>query len=91
MGQRRTAERIKRVLREIDRDLLKGLTVANACRKHGVSEPSFCRWRQPPHPAQPDEARQVKELSAEVERLKLLVADLLLDKTMLQEVAKKKW
>jgi putative transposase len=89
MGKRRTAEQIKQVLREIDRDLLKGLSVADACRKHGINESSFYRWRQQLHPAQPDEARQVKELSAEVERLKLLVADLLLDKTMLQEVAQK--
>jgi hypothetical protein len=38
-----------------------------------------------------DEGRRVRELETEVERLKLLVAELLLDKKMLQDVAKKKW
>ncbi len=38
-----------------------------------------------------DDARRVRELQVEVERLKLLVAELLLDKRMLQDVAKKKW
>jgi putative transposase len=91
MRKRRTAEQIKRMLGEIDRDLTKGLTVIDACRKHGITESSYYRWRQRLDPTQPDEARQVKELTAEVERLKRLVADLLLDKTMLLEVAKKKW
>jgi hypothetical protein len=38
-----------------------------------------------------DDARRVRTLETEVERLKLLVAELLLDKRMLQDVAKKKW
>jgi transposase-like protein len=38
MGKRRTADQIKRLLREADRDLAKGLTVSDACRKLGVSE-----------------------------------------------------
>jgi putative transposase len=78
-------------LREADRDLVKGLTVADVCRKLGITETSFYRWRQRFDPAAVDEARRVRELEAEVERLKLLVAELLLDQKMLQEVAKKKW
>jgi transposase-like protein len=91
MGKRRTPEQIQRLLREADRDLAKGLTVADVCRKLGISQNAYYRWRQRFDPAQVDEARRVRELEAEVERLKLLVAELLLDKKMLQDVAKKKW
>ena len=91
MGKRRTREQIQRLLREADRDLAKGLTVADFCRKIGVSENSYYRWRQRHDPAKVDDARRIRELQVEVERLKLLVAELLLDKRMLQDVAKKKW
>jgi putative transposase len=91
MSKRRTAEQIVRVLREADRDLAKGLTVADVCRKLGIAENTYYRWRQLHDPAKVDDARRVRELETEVERLKLLVAELLLDKKMLQEVAKKKW
>jgi putative transposase len=91
MGKRRTPEQIQRLLREADRDLAKGLTVADVCRKLGIVETSFYRGRQRFDPARVDEARRARQLEAEVERLKLLVAELLLDKKMLQDVAKKKW
>lgn len=91
MGKRRTAEQIIRLLREADRDLAKGLTVADVCRKLGVSENTYYNWRRRHDPAKADDARRVRELEAEVERLKRLVAELLLDKQMLQDVAKKKW
>jgi putative transposase len=91
MGKRRTADQIKRLLREADRDLAKGLTVSDACRKLGVSENTFYRWQQRHNPAQVDDGRRVRELEVEVERLKLLLAEVMLDKQMLQDVAKKKW
>ena len=91
MSKRRTAEQIGRLLREANRDLAKGLTVADVCRKLGITENSYYRWRQQHDPVKVDEARRVPELEAEVERLKILVAELLLDKKMLQDVAKKKW
>ena len=91
MGKRRTREQIQRLLREANRDLAKGLTVGDVCRKIGVSQTSYHRWRQHFDPAQIDDARRIRELQVEVERLKLLIAELLLDKRMLQDVAKKKW
>jgi putative transposase len=91
MGKRRTAEQIQRLLREAERDLAKGLTVSDVCRKLGVSQNAYYRWRQQHDPAQVDDARRVRELQVEVERLKRLVAELMLDKQMLQDVAKKKW
>jgi putative transposase len=91
MGKRRTREQIERLLREADRDLVKGLTVGDFCRKAGISQNTYYRWRLRFHTAKVDEGRRVRELESEVERLKLLVAELLLDKKMLQDVAKKKW
>jgi putative transposase len=91
MSKRRTAEQIVRLLREADRDLAKGLSVADICRKLGIGANSYYRWRQQHDPAQVDDSRRIRELETEVERLKLLVAELLLDKKMLQDVAKKKW
>ena len=91
MGKRRTAEQIQRLLREADRDLAKGLTITDVCRKLGISQNAYYRWRLRFDPAKVDESRVIRELQAEVERLKLLVAELLLDQRMLQDVAKKKW
>lgn len=91
MAKRRSADQIQRLLREADRDLTKGLLVGDVCRKLGISQNTYYRWRERFNPAQVDDARRVRELSVEVERLKRLVAELMLDKQMLQDVAKKKW
>ena len=61
------------------------------CRQHGIAEATFYRWRQQHDPAKVDDTRRVRQLEGEVERLKRLVAELMLDKQMLQDVAKKKW
>jgi len=91
MGKRKKPEEIKRLLAEAERGLSRGLSVADVCRKLGVSEATYHRWRHRFRAAQPDDARKVKELETEIARLKELVAELLLDKRMLQDVAKKKW
>jgi putative transposase len=91
MGKRRTADQIRRVLREVDRDRAKGLAIGDVCRKLGISENTYHRWKRQHDCAQVDDARRVRELESDVERLKRLCADLMLDKQMLQDVAKKKW
>jgi putative transposase len=91
MGKRKKPEEIKRLLGEAERDLARGLSVADVCRKMGVSEATYHRWRARFGAAKTDDSRKVKELESEVERLKLLVAEVLLDKRMLQDVVKKKW
>jgi putative transposase len=91
MGKRKKPEQIQRLLAEAERDLARGLSVADVCRKIGVSEATYHRWRQRFSAARNDESRRVKQLEAEVARLKELVAELSLDKKMLQDVAKKKW
>jgi putative transposase len=91
MSKRRTADQIQRLLREADHDLAKGLTVSDVCRKFGIAHNTYYRWRQQHDPAQVDDSRRLRELQTEVERLKRLVAELMLDKQMLQDIAKKKW
>ncbi|HEU5117777.1 MAG TPA: transposase [Isosphaeraceae bacterium] len=91
MKKRRDASEIARLLREVDRDLAKGLTVGDICRKIGIAQSTYFRWRKWHHPAHVDADRRCRELESEVERLKRLVAELMLDKQMLQDVAKKKW
>ena len=93
MKKRRDKDQVAQVLREADRDLAKGLTVADVCRKIGVAQTTFYRWRPRHDPAQVDTDQPTlhRELETEVDRLKRLVAELLLDKRMLQDIAKKKW
>ena len=89
MRRRRTAEEVARALREADHDLAKGLTISDIRRKQGIAEATYYRWRQQHDPAQVDTDRRCRELERETDRLKRLVAELLLDKQMLQEIAKK--
>jgi putative transposase len=90
MQKRRTADEVVRLLRDFDRDLAKGLAVSDVCRKAGIAETTSYRWRKRQDPAQVDADRRCRELESEVERLKRLVAELMLDKQMLQDIAKKK-
>jgi putative transposase len=90
MRRRRTAEEVTRLLREADHDLAKGLTVSDICRKQGIGQATYYKWRQRHASGQDDTDRRCRELEGEGDRLKRLVADLLLDKAMLQEIAKKK-
>ena len=91
MAKRRTPEQIQKLLQDADRDLAKGLTAAHVCRKLGISEQTYYRWRNLAAGEPGSDARRLRELEAEVKRLKTLVADLALEKQMLQEVARKKW
>ena len=63
-----------------------GLKVEEVCRKLGVSQNTFYRWRKKYGPMQPSEIKRLKQLEDENKRLKSIVADLTLDKAMLQEV-----
>lgn len=67
-----------------------GVSVGEVCRKVGVSEQTYYRWRKRYGGMMPSEMKRLKQLEEENMRLKRLVADLSLDKEMLQEVVRKK-
>jgi putative transposase len=89
--KRHSAEEVIIKLRQADADLAQGLTVGQVCQKLAVSEQTLHRWRHQYGGLKQDEAKRLKELEAENVRLKRLVAELALDKQMLQEVSQKKW
>lgn len=68
-----------------------GTPVAEICRRLGVSEASFYRWKKVYAGMGVAEIRRLKQLEDENAKLKRLVADLTLDKTMLQDALRKKW
>lgn len=67
-----------------------GVAVAGICRQAGITEQTFYRWKKQYVGLEVDQVRQLKQLQEENSRLKKLVAELSLDKTMLQDVLSKK-
>ncbi len=88
MRTRHTPEQIIRKLREADVDLAGGLPVPEICKKLGVSEQTYYRWRNQYGGMKADEMKRLKDLEKENTRLKALVAELSLDKAILQEALK---
>jgi putative transposase len=68
-----------------------GTSVGEVVRKMGISEQTFYRWKKKYGGLGPSELRKLKQLEEENRRLKQMVADLSLDKHMLQEVLSKKF
>jgi putative transposase len=68
-----------------------GVGVDELCREHGVSRGTFYRWRSKYGGLEVDDAKRLKSLEEENRQLKRLVADLTLDKQMLQDVLSRKW
>ncbi|AOI85422.1 transposase [Burkholderia cepacia] len=68
-----------------------GMPVADVIRQVGISEQTFYRWKKQYAGMQSDQVRELKQLQEENARLKKLVAELSLDKAILQAVASKKW
>jgi putative transposase len=68
-----------------------GTPVEEICRKLGVSQATFFRWRKRYGDLGVPEIRELRQLREENRKLKQLVADLSLDKTILQESLRKKW
>lgn len=67
-----------------------GIPVDEICRKYGVSKQTFYRWRSKYGGLTANELRRLRELEQENRRLKQIVADLTLDKQILQDVLSKK-
>ena len=83
-----TTEMIIKKLREAEVLLSKGETVEQICRKLGVSDVTYYRWRKEYGGMRVEQARKLKELEQENTRLKKLVADLSLDNSILKEAAR---
>jgi putative transposase len=79
-------EQIVAVLKQVEL----GLTVADVTRQLGISEQTFYRWKKLYSGLQSDQVRELKQLQEENGRLKRVVAELTLDKAMLQDVLQKK-
>ena len=89
--KRFTVEQIINHLREADVLLAQGETVGSVCRRIGVSEQSYYRWRKEYGGLKVDQARRFKDLEQENARLKRAVAELTLDKQILKEAAEGNW
>jgi putative transposase len=79
-------EAILRVLREAE----SGETVVEVCRKHGISQQTFYLWKKKYSGLGLSELRELRQLREENGKLKRLVADLSLDRHILQEIVAKK-
>jgi putative transposase len=84
--KRYSAEQIVYSLRQVE----SGSAAVEICRKLGVSEQTFYRWKKKYSGVGVSELRELRQLREENRKLKLLVADLSLDKHILQEVLSKK-
>ena len=68
-----------------------GTPVRELCRKHGITETTFYRWRAKYDGLHVSDAKRFRALEDENRRLKRLVADLSLDNAMLKDVVGRKW
>jgi putative transposase len=85
--KRFSVEQIVAVLKQAEL----GMAVADIIRQVGISEQTFYRWKKQYAGMQSDQVRELKQLQDENARLKKLVAELSLDKAILQDVAAKNW
>ena len=86
--KRHDPEQVIKKLREADAMLASGKTIGQACQALEVSEQTFHRWRNQYGGMKAGEAKRLKELEDENKRLKKVVAELALDKDILQEALK---
>src|SRR3954447_15117911 len=86
--RRHTPEQVIRKLREADRMLGEGRSIAEVCKALEVSEPTYHRWRNQYGGMKADDAKRLEELERENARLKRIVADQALETQALKEIAK---
>jgi putative transposase len=82
-----TEEQIIRILKEQE----SGIITADLCRRHGIGESTFYKWKSKYGGMEVSDAKRLKSLEDENRRLKSLLADAHLDISMLKEVNSKKW
>ena len=84
-GKRFTAEKVINMLREAEVLLSTGKTAGEVCRELNISEQTYYRWRKEYGGMRVDQAKKLKLLEQENQRLKALVADLSLDNAILRD------
>jgi transposase-like protein len=89
--KRYSVEQIVAKLREAERLEAQGLTVAQRCKRLGISDQTFFRWRIKYGALKEDEAHRLRALETENSRLKKIVAEQALDISMLKEVSRGKF
>jgi putative transposase len=82
-----TVEQMAHALKRVEG----GVVVGEVCRELGITEATFYRWKKKFGGISTPELRELRQLRDENRRLKAVVADLTLDRTMLQEALRKKW
>lgn len=80
-------EQIAFVLKQVEM----GASIEDVCRKIGISEQTYYRWKTKYNGLLPSDVKKLKQLEEENRKLKQLVAELSLDKSMLQDVLSKKF
>lgn len=86
-SKRYKVEDVVRHLREADVQLSQGVTVAEVIRRLGVNKVTYYRWRREFGGMKIDQAKKLKDLERENQRLKKIVADLTVDNSILKEAA----
>lgn len=86
-GTRHTEEQIIAILKQGEA----GLSTADICRQHGISEQTFYRWKAKYGGLDSSEAKRLKQLEEENRQLKHVVAELTLDNRALKDVLSKNW
>ncbi len=89
--RRHTPEQIIRKLAEGDKLLAEGKSIDEVCRHLEITESTWHRWRNQFGGMKAEDAKELKELQRENQRLKKIVADQALDIEMLKELNRKKW
>lgn len=90
-AKRYSPEQIVAKLREHEKLQGQGLTIPQACKRIGVSDQTFYRWRTKYGALKEDEAHRLKALEQENSRLKKIVAEQALDISMLKDLNSGKW
>lgn len=88
MGKRAKPEEIIAMLREVEVRLSRGETTGQAVRAIGITEQTYYRWRKEYGGMGVDQAKRLKELEKENQRLRHAVSELTIDKQILAEAAK---
>jgi len=92
MSQKRYGiDQIIPMLRRVDVELGKGKKVPEVCKRLGISQQTYYRWRQKYGGMAPEMAKELKVLQKENGRLKKMVAEQALDMEILKEAAKGNW